>query len=341
MPQGYHRGGSFFMLDPRFAKHLPQRFGLKEGAEDLPLMILPQVSNICNSNCPHCWFTANPELRKRDGIPFMSGLLLRRIIDEVAQSHDPQPLIRVTGTGEPFLMPELTDLLVYGCAEKSIRAAVITNGSLLTPERSARLIDSGIEALEISADAADSKTYRRIRPGLNFQVLMDNIQHMVRYRNRTGAKTKILVSFVENSREIDPDAVEAFWAIRVDNVIRRKYLTYGQTSEDYYSKDTYLPPDQRVPCPYPFERMVITANGNVTFCNFDVEDGYYVGNVQDDSISGIWRGTRFEAWRKLVLEGRFEDMPLCCKCNDWKYKSWTHNFFKVLNSAGREKKTVP
>lgn len=119
----------------------------------------------------------------------------------------------------------------------------------------------------------------------------------------------------------------------MDKVIRRKYLTYGQLSGAGYSKETYLPPEDRVPCPYPFERMVILAGGNVTFCNFDVSDDYFMGNVLEHSIEEIWRGNKFESWRELVLSMRFEEVPLCKKCDDWKYKSWTHNFFKVLKGA--------
>ncbi|MFC1461932.1 radical SAM/SPASM domain-containing protein [Verrucomicrobiota bacterium] len=315
-----------------YKKHLPAGFGMKKGAQKFPLMILPSVSNVCNSRCVHCWYTRKPGLRKRDAVTFMPEGLLKKIIEEVAGHTDPRPLIRVTGTGEPFLMPELTECLVYGCGEKDVRMAVISNGSLITPERSSRLIDAGIEALEISADAADQETYERIRPGLEFKDLMHNIEHMLDYRSKTGAKTKILVSAVD-SKEIDASEVDLFWRDKVDNVIIRKYLTYGQLSEEGYSRDTYLPPEERVPCPYPFERMVVLADGNVTFCNFDVEDSCFMGNINDQTIEEIWRNDKFEAWRRLVLDGRFEQVPLCAKCNDWKYKSWNYNFFSVLDKA--------
>lgn len=315
-------------------KHLPERFGLKPGADIFPLMVLPSVSNVCNSRCRHCWYTANPSLRKRDGIPFMPARLFRKIIDEVAEHKQPRPLIRITGTGEPFCMPDLAELIVYGCTKKHVRIAVISNGSLITPEMSARLIDAGIEALEVSVDAADATTYARIRPGLSFDVLLRNVEAMLKFRAAGSAKTKIIISFVENPQDIDPDAVERFWRGRVDNVIRRKYLTYGQLSGKLCSKKTYLPANRRVPCPYPFERMVILASGNVTFCNFDVQDGYYMGNVNDQTIREIWRGDKFEVWRKLVLDLKFEEVPLCAKCEDWKYKSWNYNFFRVLKNAG-------
>ena len=323
-----------------FRDHLPEALGMKPGAERFPLMVLPSVSNACNSRCLHCWYTANPELRKRDGVTFMPEGLLRRIVDEVAEHTDPRPLIRVTGTGEPFLMPSLTDLLVEACAGKGVRAAVITNGSLVTPERSERLIAAGIEAIECSVDAADKETYERVRRGLKFDDILRNVEHMLAARDRLGASTKILVSVVDNPEQIDAAQVAAFWEERVDRVITRKYLTYGQLSKDLYSKDTYLPPEDRVPCPYPFERLVILASGQTTFCNFDVEDSFYMGNINDRTIEEVWRGRAFEAWRKLVVEGRFEEVPLCAKCEDWKYKSWTHNFFKVLREAGGEREST-
>ena len=327
------------MTADRYKEHLPNRFGLKEGAESFPLMVLPSVSNACNSSCVHCWYTAKPRLRKRDGITYMPAALLEKIFLQVSENNQHRPLVRITGTGEPFLMPGLTEVLVDGCGDKGVRAAVITNGVLVTPERSARLIDAGIEAIECSVDASDQRSYEKIRKGLKFAELIRNIDFMLEYRAKKNSPVRILVSVVDNEKEIDGAAVEAFWKQKVDHVIMRKYLTYGQLSEDNYSQDAYLPPDERVPCPYPFERMVILADGSVTFCNFDVEDSLFMGNINTRTIQEIWQGEAFQQWRDLVLAGRFEDVPLCAKCSDWKYKSWTHNFFKVLKKTEGKQET--
>jgi radical SAM protein with 4Fe4S-binding SPASM domain len=244
-----------------------------------------------------------------------------------------KPLMRITGTGEPLLMPGIDHELIRAAAEKKVRVAIITNGSPLTPERSSRLIEAGVEAIEFSADAADQETYARVRKGLDFKTLLGNIDAAIEFRQRISGATRILVSFVENPESIDSDAVESFWRQRVDKVIRRKYLTYGQLPESGYAKETYLPTDQRVPCPYPFERLPITASGNVTFCNFDVADGHYMGNVATQKIEEIWRNLAFESWRHKILAGAYEELPLCSKCSDWKFKSWNYNFFKVLDDA--------
>lgn len=318
---------------PSLISHYPEHIGMKPGAEDFPLMVLVQVSNICNSGCVHCWFNANPRLRSRFPNKFINPELLIKIIDEISQRTNPKPLLRITGTGEPMLMPGLTDLLVYGAGKRNLRLGLITNGSLITPKHSEALISAGVEAIECSVDAADKNTYESIRRGLIFEDVLKNIEHMRAFRDKIGAPTKILVSVVENTSLIDPKSVKAFWQDRVDNVIMRKYLTYGQLPALGYSNETYLPIEKRVPCPYPFERMAVMSTGQVTFCNFDVEDGYYMGDANHDCLAAIWKNKSFEDWRHLILERRFEEMPLCAKCEDWKYKSWSYNFFKVIDEA--------
>jgi len=315
----------------KFSEHLPERFGFKEGAEEFPLMIMVTMSNVCNSRCIHCPFSMDSSLRKREDAKWMSSDLFRKIINECAHY---KAFIRVTGTGEPFMQPDLPDLLIEA-KEKGVKCGCITNGSLLTPDKSKRLIDRGVDVIEISVDAMDELTYSEIRHGLNFATLLKNIDYMVSYKKKINSPTCILASIVENPDKIDVKAVEEFWrGIGVDNVIIRKYLTYGTLDKNVYSKETYLPPEKRVPCPYPFERMVILAGGEVTFCNFDVKDGYFMGNINEQSIKEVWNGEAFKEWRNIILTGKYEEMPLCSKCEDWKYKSWKHNFFKVMKNAG-------
>lgn len=59
---------------------MPEKFVMKTGAEKFPLMVLPQVSNICNSACINYWFNANPHLRNRDDVKYISPDLLKRKI---------------------------------------------------------------------------------------------------------------------------------------------------------------------------------------------------------------------------------------------------------------------
>jgi len=316
-------------------EHYPKKVGFKPGAKKFPLMVVLSVSNVCNCKCVHCPFSNNPELRQREGNPFMSKELFLKIFKECKNKNT---FIRITGTGEPFMVPYLGDALLEG-KKQGLKIGIITNGSLLTPKIAKLMLDAGFDVLEISADAADKKTYEKIRVGLKFGTILENIDFMIKYRNKIKGKTKIIVSIVDQPDRVDVEAAEKFWGKKVDNVIIRKWLTYGKMEEERYSKQTYLDPKNRIACPYPFERMVVLSNGKVTFCNFDVDlnDGYYMGDLNYQSIKEVWRSKKFDEWRELVKKKQFEKVPLCAKCSDWKYKSWSYNYFKAKKDAEKKR----
>ena len=44
-------------------------------------------------------------------------------------------------------------------------------------------------------------------------------------------------------------------------------------------------------------------------------------------------GPGFHFYRDKHLSGRGKDIPLCAGCPDWKYRSWDHNYWKVVRNA--------
>jgi radical SAM protein with 4Fe4S-binding SPASM domain len=133
-----------------------------------------------------------------------------------------------------------------------------------------------------------------------------------------------------DSNGVDYDGFSVFWQkIGVDNTINRKFLTYDTFREDNKADAC----KEREPCPYPFQRINILADGNVTFCNYDVRQNYFMGNANNRSIHDIWHSEEYNKWRELVFKGHYEEIPLCSGCEDWKHKSWTHNIFKVIKES--------
>ncbi|MRR37898.1 hypothetical protein EG829_25275, partial [bacterium] len=95
----------------------------------------------------------------------------------------------------------------------------------------------------------------------------------------------------------------------------------------------YLPPSERIPCPFLFERLNIDARGKVMVCGFDIRAVTDMGNVHDRSIAEIWKGEGFAEYRCAHLERRGDDMELCRNCPDWQYRSWRHNYWKIVETA--------
>jgi radical SAM protein with 4Fe4S-binding SPASM domain len=242
--------------------------------------------------------------------------------------------IRISGGGEPMLHPQAVELMEYA-KQKGAKVGLITNGSRFTDEECRRLLAAGVDMIEFSVDAADPETYHRVRTGLVWETLLDSVKRMVRMRNETGSVTKIIASGI-NQHGVEIDAVAAFWEPLVDNFQKRKYLTWGINDPAMSADATpYLPPEEQIPCPFIFERLNIDSRGRVMVCGFDIAGTTDMGNVHDKSIKDIWHGEEFEYYRQKHLTRNAGDIEMCRNCPDWKYRSWKHNYWKIVDNAER------
>ncbi len=315
-------------------KHIPEEYNFKEGAEEFPLMVVASVTYVCNARCPHCPYT-NSEIRKDyANTPFMPEDIFKKLADECGRYES---FIRLSGGGEPLLHPQILDLIEYA-KSAGARIGLITNGSLLTPEKADRLLACGADTIEVSVDAADPETYSKVRAGLDFATLVKNMDYTLKRRSETKSESKVVVSVV-NQKAVEDRLKEIveYWDKLVDNVIVRKYLTWNILDEEGSGDPTpYLA--ERVPCPWPFERINVDTRGDVMFCGYDIAGVTDLGNIMEKSLKEIWQGLEMEARRKLLLEGRYEEIEVCRACPDWRYRSWNYNYYHMYSEAEKTKK---
>lgn len=300
---------------------------------DFPKMVVLSVTYVCNSRCPSCPYV-NSGIRKsyRD-TPFMPPELFEKIARECGEH---KAVIRLTGGGEPLLHPHMVEMIEYARTQGA-KIGLITNGSLLTPQTVDRLLACGTDAIEISADAADKDSYSKVRVGLDFDRLIQNVSYLMDRRNETKSKTKVIVSLVnQKAMEGKIESAVEYWSKIVDNVQVRKYLTWSINDAGQSADPEPLMKD-RVPCPFPFERLNIDSRGKVVFCSYDIAGETNFGNVWDQSIQSIWKGDKLTAWRNLLLEGKYEQIDICKKCPDWRYRSWNYNYWQIMKDAEKNK----
>ena len=112
----------------------------------------------------------------------MSWELFTSIVDQVPD------VARVVlhGVGEPMMVKALPRMIRY-LKDRGIYVLFNTNGTLLAPKKHQELIDTGLDELRVSLDAADAKTFLAVR-GKNF---FDRIVRNVRQLHRVAAATGI------------------------------------------------------------------------------------------------------------------------------------------------------
>ncbi len=309
------------------------KYGLRPEASRFPMMLVLSYVYPCNAECPHCPYTNSNIRDDYKDTPHMSERIFKLIADE-AGPHG--AYLRISGGGEPMLHPQASELLVYA-KKQGCKIGLITNGSAFTEKNSRMLLDAGVDMIEFSVDACDEETYKVVRKGLKWDRLLRNARRMIDIRNKLKSPSKIIASGV-NQNGVDIDAVEKFWReeIGVDNFIKRKFLTWGTntTLDANRSADPapYLNTDE-VPCPFIFERLNIDSRGNVMVCGYDIAANTSMGMVGLQTISEIWHGDGFRFYREKHLAGRGKDIDMCRGCPDWQYRSWSHNYWKVVKDA--------
>jgi len=99
-----------------------------------------EPTNTCNLHCVTCVRNAWDE-----PLGLMESRTFARIIEGV-KDFSPPPMVFFGGFGEPLSHPHIIDMVREARATGS-RVELITNGTLLTPDRSKELIGAGLDML--------------------------------------------------------------------------------------------------------------------------------------------------------------------------------------------------
>lgn len=287
---------------------------------------------ICNAKCPNCPYN-NSEIRQTyKDAEVMPEEIFKIIADECGEYHS---YLRISGGGEPMLHPKAVELMEYA-KRVGARVGLITNGSVFTERSLRRLIKSKIDMIEFSVDAGDENIYQKVRTGLSWQELVKNVKNAIGIRNAIKSQTKIIASII-NQKGVDVEKAEKIWSKIVDKVQIRKYLTWGYNKDLSADPTPYLKPEERIPCPWLFERLNIDTRGDATICGEDIAFKEKFANVKDISIKQIWHSDKFEYFRRKHIERKGHEIPICRNCPDWKYRSWQYNYWKVISDAERKR----
>lgn len=315
-------------------RHTQQVYGIRPEAQEFPMMCVISFVYVCNALCPNCPYTNSQIRADYKERPFMNEDTFKIMADQCGKYG---AWIRISGGGEPMLHPKAVELMEYA-KRVGAKIGLITNGSRFTEENSRRLLEAGIDMIEFSVDAADPETYAKVRKGLKWDILIRNVKRMVELRDKLKCSTKIIASGV-NQVGVDINKVAEFWEPLVDNFQKRKYLTWGINDPSKSADPTpYLPLDEMVPCPFIFERLNIDSRGKVMVCGFDIAAVTDMGNIHEKSIKEIWHGEGFEYYRQKHFSKKGDDIEMCKNCPDWKYRSWKHNYWKIVNIAEEKRK---
>lgn len=120
-----------------------------------PRLVAWEVTRSCNLNCVHCRAASERGPYKGE----LDHAKSLEILDQIALTG--KPIIILTG-GEPLLREDIFDLARHGTG-LGLRMVMATNGTLLTPDITSEIKDSGIQRISISIDGAGPEEHDLFR----------------------------------------------------------------------------------------------------------------------------------------------------------------------------------
>jgi len=149
-------------------------------AASVPVCAYLEVTNRCNllcETCPRTFETLEPPAD-------MSWELFTRIVDQLPG------LMRAVlhGVGEPMLVRDLPRMVRY-LKDRGVHVLFNTNGTLLRERRFPELVESGLDELRVSLDAADAPTYALVRGKNFFDRIVRDVKRLTDYQRARDVST--------------------------------------------------------------------------------------------------------------------------------------------------------
>ncbi|OGI00318.1 MAG: radical SAM protein [Candidatus Melainabacteria bacterium GWF2_37_15] len=316
-------------------------------ADNIPLDT-PYVIQIfpvygCNFRCNYCIHSLNPSERGYIADKkFMDFDLYKKCIDDILEFPQKIKMLRFAATGEPLLHPQIAEMIEYAAQKKAANSIeIVTNGSLLTPELSNKLINSGLNWLRISIQGVSAKKYKEISDvSIDFEEFVKNIRYFYDNKKDTQIYIKIIDCALSEGEE------EKFYQIFGDicDKISVEYLlpavsqiNYAEISNhefEFTQNGVKANKDIEV-CPQVFYMMQVNPEGNIVPC-CSMETAYIEGNNLQNSLVDIWNGKKRKNFLLMQLNKVKHKNKICKECQIYKYGAFRED---ILDDRAEQLKT--
>lgn len=337
-----------------------RRSAMKD-AGDGPLAVIIELVSTCNLRCEMC-YTRTPEFQ--DAIIGAQRMMpwdtVTRLVDECADIGVHSILFSWRGASSLYrsrggdgVMRDFADALQYARRREILEVTSLTHGRSLDTALIERIVKAQPNWISFSIDGMDD-AYDSIRgsiPGEQdrtpFAVVFENLKKMVTIRDGLGLKLpQIRTNTIYPAIANDPE--------RYRRLMEEAGVGLVTVNELLDFRGAELPDDAIAEnwfCQYPFQRLVVSANGAILPCPgaHNEEESVLVGRFKGSpekrvNDNGTWRivdtreMTLMEAWksdtiqniRELHRSGRRTEIDACKHCRhgaktngvDWIPDDW-------------------
>lgn len=258
-----------------------------------PYILKIDLTNACNLRCPGCP-TGIGLIGRRKTILDLSRI--DQLLAEVAQYAY---IAHLYNWGESLLHRQAPEV-VRRFVNANICTSLSSHLSIKDFNRIEAVCEAGLDHLTVSIDGTTSENYQRYRRGGNFELVMSNLQRLVKLRETKRFRTVIewqMLAFGHLEGELET-AFQLAKSIGVDWFRTRAPIApTSQQPRASALMGQHHGVGRR--CGMPWRYLAVQSDGGVSACcntYFRADD---FGSLEDGSIKDIRNNPRFQDARRL------------------------------------------
>lgn len=288
----------------------------------MPDIFAIESTNYCNLKCVMCP-RGEPDIMERS-LGVMDGDLFEKIVAQWEFFKEP---CWFHWFGEPLMHRRLFEQIEYAKRVGVRNLGISSNATLLTMEKSAAILDSGLDSILLCIDGNNKETYEAIRKSAAFtyEEVCDNVEKFLAMRKRFNIKhphTTVQIIVMEETKDQLEGFREKWMAAGADQVLFKLYTAWGNQEDERFvdlapeAQRQYLVARKRPhPCFYMWDSVVIAWDGRVVPCCFDYDATMDLGSLRTQTLREIWNGPAYLALREAELAGQNTN-KLCVNCTE-------------------------
>ena len=293
-----------------------------------PFTVYIEQTKYCNFKCFYCIHSTRDEA---DGefrslghrMQHMDEAFFEKIIRELKEfPQDGIKRIVFSGLGEPLMNPRLPDY-VRMVVEAGIagRVEIITNGLLLTPEKSRALVAAGITNINISVQGLDAAGYEEtcgIR--IDFERYLENLKYLYEHKENVQIYIKAIDATL-GTKENEEKFFEIFSPfadrIYIEHLVVMQQQMDGlreivDGTKNFYGEELDV---NRKVCAQSFYFMQIGCEGDIFPCPVPgLGKNLSMGSAKEHTLTEIWNGSRRRGFLRKMLKKEKDQIPDCATC---------------------------
>ena len=298
-------------MEPLAERKRQATLGKYREVPEFPKEIFLDLTSFCNHACVFC---ANPLIKNKTT---MEEEMVYRVLTEAYECGVTD--LGLYATGESFLVRKLANYVGFAKNLGYRYLFITTNGALATPDRAKPVIDAGLDSLKFSISAGTKNTYKQIQGRDDFDLVLENLRWISRYREESQCDLKIYVTMVYTDKtRSEVEKLEELVRPFIDEWDPHELTNQcGNMPENNAigSVGTENPRGrgQRRVCYQPFKGFTVTPEGTVSACVIDYSRDLVVGDLNQSTLTEIWEGEVYKKFRRRHLNRDLKGL-ICHNC---------------------------